>query len=177
MAVDDRPDTAATARPVRYAIDPAASSATFAVRKFGLFTIRGAFGPVSGELQVEGDRVHAHGIVRADALDSGNARRDKHLRSPHFFHADEHAELRLQVDGALLGPEPAPIDGQATVKGRVHRVELLAHRHAAVDGTLRVHARAALDRRALGITPPWFFDKLMVGTDVELELDLVARPA
>jgi len=177
MTSTEHPEAALARRPLRYAIDPAGSSATFSVRKFGLFTVRGGFGPVSGELRVDGDRVHGNGTVRVEAIDTGIARRDSHLRSPHFFHADEHAELRLEVEGALLGPDPVPVEAHATVKGERYRVGLLAHRHLAADGALHLHARGRLDRRGLGITPPWFLDRVMVGNDVELELDLVARPA
>src|ERR1035441_3593592 len=70
-------------------IDPGTSVLEFRVKHFwGAVTVRGRFGTVTGRLDVAASGI-VSGTVEAEvaSLDTGNATRDKHLRSAAFFDA------------------------------------------------------------------------------------------
>jgi len=138
----------------RWRLDASASGAEFRVPHFwGLATVKGRFGRLDGWLEID-----AHGRWRmeltldAASLDTGNRKRDEHLRSADFFDAERHPDVRfrsssasyrgdgrLHVQGALeAAGERSPLDVEATV----------AH----ADAELEIHAAATVDQRQLGMT-------------------------
>ncbi|SEG77322.1 Polyisoprenoid-binding protein YceI [Actinacidiphila yanglinensis] len=105
-----------TADAGRWVLDPARSSVRFRSKTFwGLATVKGTFGTVSGEGEVASDGT-ARGTltIEAASLDTGNAKRDKHLRSGDFFAADAHASIVFTA-GALTAP--AEGSGEVQVSG------------------------------------------------------------
>jgi polyisoprenoid-binding protein YceI len=72
--------------------DPAHSSVAFEVKHMMIATVRGLFSEFDGTLEAEEDPTasRAHGWVNVASIDTGNADRDAHLRSPDFFDADRH---------------------------------------------------------------------------------------
>ncbi|MDO0937255.1 YceI family protein [Streptomyces sp. DG2A-72] len=86
---------------------------------WGLVTVKGTFGAVTGQGEVRPDG-SAVGTVTLDAttLDTGNAKRDTHLRSADFFDADHHPEITFAVRGAeLRDGDKVHVVGQLTVRG------------------------------------------------------------
>ena len=75
-----------------WTVDPAHSKVGFSVKHMGIATVRGVFGEFSGTLEV-GDEITAAGSVTTASVDTNEQGRDDHLRSPDFFHAEEHPEL------------------------------------------------------------------------------------
>ena len=73
-------------------LDPSAT--TVAVRQktmWGLVTVKGAFTAVTGQGEVRADGSAVGTLtLRAASLDTGNAKRDTHLKSADFFDADNH---------------------------------------------------------------------------------------
>ena len=82
----------------RWEIDSSHSSLHFSVRHLVIAKVRGSFARWSGTIQVpDGDVSKATVDVTIDAssIDTGVADRDAHLKSPDFFDAAQHAELRF----------------------------------------------------------------------------------
>jgi polyisoprenoid-binding protein YceI len=91
-----------------WTIDPAHSSVEFGVRHLMISTVKGRFGAVQGTVDVDDTTGQASVDVTIDAtsIDTRNAQRDAHLRSPDFFAAETHPSLRFiatQVEGDLGG--------------------------------------------------------------------------
>jgi polyisoprenoid-binding protein YceI len=89
--------------------------------------------------------------VDATSLDSGSARRDRHLRSPAFFGVDEHPEVRFEAvttrleDGALCAEGMLSAGGGRTeieIEGRVREA----------GGEYELTAEAFVMHRWLGMT-------------------------
>jgi polyisoprenoid-binding protein YceI len=79
------PAVAATSE---WMIDPAHSSAQFAVRHLAISTIRGAFTKVTGTVQLDDQDVTKSSVkvtIDADSVDTRVPDRDKDLRSERFF--------------------------------------------------------------------------------------------
>src|SRR5260370_21021018 len=78
--------------------DSSHSSLHFSVRHLVIAKVRGSFARWSGTIQVpDGDFSKATVAVTIDAssIDTGVADRDAHLKSPDFFDATQHCELRF----------------------------------------------------------------------------------
>ena len=71
-----------------WTIDPAHSSAQFAVRHLAVSTVRGEFTKVSGMIRLDEKDITKSSVeatIDATSVDTREARRDEHLRSPDFF--------------------------------------------------------------------------------------------
>jgi polyisoprenoid-binding protein YceI len=135
-----------------WTVVPAESQLGFRARgTFGLAAVKGTFGSFEGELSV-GD-ADATGELRIDSssLDTGNARRDAHLRSPDFFDATTHPKLTFR----LLAVSPArengyELTGELRIRDNVLQVSApLSVEH---DGDrLTLTTELAVDRAAAGV--------------------------
>jgi polyisoprenoid-binding protein YceI len=132
-------------------LDPARSSAEFHVPNvWGLATVRGRFDRFRGMLDLSA-RPAVELVVDAASLDTGNARRDKHLRSNDFFGAAEHPEVRLEADAAELAAGTLRIRGLLYAAGR--HVPIAVEAAVAPDGdAFAIEAEAHVDQRELGMT-------------------------
>jgi polyisoprenoid-binding protein YceI len=77
-------------------IDPHHTQATFSVKHMMVSTVRGRLGKLRGELDLDPeDLQRASFEIGADvtAIDTGDARRDGHLRSADFFDAENYPEI------------------------------------------------------------------------------------
>jgi polyisoprenoid-binding protein YceI len=117
-----------------WSVDPAHSSVAFAVKHMGIATVRGEFTEFEGTLEIGDDlsTSKAYGTVKVDSVDTNEPQRDDHLRSPDFFHAEEHPELRFESTRIeALDDEEFRITGNLTVHGVTNEIVL----HADVQGT------------------------------------------
>jgi polyisoprenoid-binding protein YceI len=82
--------------PTVWSVDPTSTSVEFDVKTFwGLMNVHGRFDRFSGTYEVGPTGTKIELTLEADSLDTGNAKRDKHLRSGDFFHVTEHPEVRF----------------------------------------------------------------------------------
>ncbi|MBV8296186.1 MAG: YceI family protein, partial [Acidimicrobiia bacterium] len=81
--------------PGTYTIDTSHSSVEFVGRHLGLSKVRGRFTTFGGQIQIA--EVPQESSVEVDvdvaSVESADARRDEHLRSPDFFHVEEHPSM------------------------------------------------------------------------------------
>ena len=138
----------------RWRLDREGSSAEFrAPYLWGLGSVKGRFQRLDGWLEVDqDDRWRMELTIDAAGVDTGNARRDKHLRSPDFFDAEQHPEVRFRSrrvidhrDGRLH------VEGELEAAGGRARlqVELTVRR---AGRRLELDAAASVDQRQLGMT-------------------------
>ncbi|MDN0197464.1 YceI family protein [Streptomyces sp. S.PNR 29] len=135
-------------------LDPAASAVALQHRTmWGLVTVKGAFAAVSGRGEVRPDG-SAVGTLTLDvaSLDTGNAKRDKHLRSADFFDADHHPEITFAVRGAeLRDGDAVHVIGQLTVRGISRPLSLTARLAGADADALTLEAEFTVDREKFGM--------------------------
>ena len=109
-----------------WTVDRAHSKVGFSVRHMGIATVRGVFGEFSGSLEV-GNEIKASGSVQAASVDTNEAQRDEHLRSPDFFNAQEHAELTFTSTAIEAdGDDTFTATGDLTMNGVTREVQLKA---------------------------------------------------
>ena len=84
--------------PGRWEIDPAHTSIAFVAKYLMVTKVRGHFSEFSGFVQVaeRPEDSSAEITIKAASIDTGNADRDKHLRSPDFLDVDRFTDLRFR---------------------------------------------------------------------------------
>src|SRR3974390_3286300 len=84
------------AAPTRWSVDRDETSVAFAVKTFwGLTTVRGRFDRFGGSYEVGPNGKKIEVTIDADSLDTGNRKRDEHLRSIDFFDVVACPEVRF----------------------------------------------------------------------------------
>jgi polyisoprenoid-binding protein YceI len=134
----------------RWRLDPTRSRVEFQTGSFwGLTTVTGHFDRFDGVLDLSAQRAIELSL-EVDSLDTRNAKRDKHLRSPDFFDAANHPQLRYLAEATLAG-ERLMAKGVLLAAGRSVPVEVEATLRQ-IDRELEVDAVTQVDHRALGMT-------------------------
>ncbi|MFF4360482.1 YceI family protein [Streptomyces sp. NPDC001604] len=133
-----------------------AAASTVALRHktmWGLVTVKGTFGAVGGQGEVQPDG-SATGTLTLDAatLDTKNKKRDEHLRSADFFDTANHPEITFAVRSAKPGAgDTVEVSGQLTVRG-ISRPQTLTARLAGADAdALTLEAEFTVDRGEFGL--------------------------
>jgi polyisoprenoid-binding protein YceI len=172
------------AEPTVWQLDPAHSSAQFAVKHMGISTVRGTFTKLSGTAHydpadVKGDSVEV--TIDAASVDSRVEMRDNDLRSDHFFDVQKYPSINFKstkVESA--GSDKLKITGDLTIHGVTKSVTL------DVDGPSKpvndghghlhmgVSASTTVNRTDFGMTGY----QGMVGNDATLTIDAeLVQPA
>lgn len=135
----------------RWRIDPARSTVEFHVKAtWGLSTVPGRFSRYQGTLDLS-QRPAIELTIEAESLDTGNQKRDAHLRSPDFFDAETHPYVRFVSESATLDGDRLNVRGRLHARGGSVPLELdVALRRAGEE--LEVEAATLVDRRQLGMT-------------------------
>lgn len=135
-------------------LDPTRSEAEFRVPHFwGLATVRGRFHHLDGRLEMGQDgqrRIELN--VDAASVDTGNRKRDEHLRSSEFFDAQRHPRMSFRSTSVSdAGDGRLHVEGRLAAAGNEAPVELEATLSPAGD-RLEIEANTTVDQRVLGMT-------------------------
>lgn len=150
-------------------VAPDTSRIDFRLRLLGLIPTKGGFRGFTGELGVDpvaGETGEL--LVEVASIETGNAKRDKHLCSDDFFEVERYPVARFSL------AEVSSVSGGATISGalRIRDRDLAIHTPATVTttagGSLRIEAALDLDPRKAGFA----FKRLPKSVRVELELNL-----
>ena len=166
-------------------IDTAHSQITFTVRHMVFAKVRGRFGKWAGTLQLDPQdlgRSRVEVTIDAASIDTSDATRDGHLKSPDFFDAARFPELKFTSRSVeTRGPDKARITGDLTLHGVTREVALdaeVAGRGKDPWGNERIgfSATGSLDRTHFGLAWNQALEAggLLVGTRVDIEIDLQA---
>jgi len=174
----------AVAATTEWKIDPAHSSAQFAVRHLAISTIRGAFTKVSGTVQFDDQDVTKSSVdvtIDADSVDTRVPDRDKDLRSERFFDVAKYPTITFKskkVEEA--GPGKLKVTGDLTIHGTTKEVVLdvdgptpavkdpWGNQRAAANATTKIN------RQEYGVKFNAKMDTggLVVGDDVAITIDV-----
>jgi len=164
--VTPRPAAAALAHGA-WELDPGRSAISFAVPYWwGFGTVRGRFTQYAGHMDLR-RRPAMELTIDAASVDTGNARRDRRLRSDEFFAVSRNPYIRFVSRAVRLDHDRLSILGELMARGGRIDVEVEAAVSAA-DGeyelaaeTFVMHSGLGMTWNPMGITRPW--SKLAVG--------------
>ena len=148
------PGAAALTGPSQWTLDAARSSVTLRHKTmWGLSTVRGAFGELAGQADIGADgSARGRLEIGAASLDTGNAKRDKHLRSADFFDAARHPDITFTADGVRPSAQGVAVTGMLTVRDRTRPVSFEAAASVPGDGEIWLDAEIDVNRADFGIT-------------------------
>jgi polyisoprenoid-binding protein YceI len=169
-------------------IDPKTSRVEFTIRKRLLVAplrVTGRFSDVQGVITLdEQDPTTAQASITigARSIDTGNARRDTHLRQADFFHVDTHPAITFRsrrVDSSDGIAGRYTVLGDLTVRGVTREVLLDAH-YSAPEGSaenrrIKLTLTTNLNRRDFGLV--WNTLFISVAGELSVNLEIEATPA
>jgi polyisoprenoid-binding protein YceI len=176
----------AVAAPQDFAVDPVHSQMGFKVRHLvaktqGRFTDYQAVvtmdpADVAGTLKLRA-------TLQATSVDTGNEKRDNHLRSADFFEVEKHPEIRFQSTGVTAKDDGTfAVQGDLTIKGVTKattlRAEVIGSGSNPFTGMPMVGlgVTGKIDRKDFGILWNTALDSggFVLGDDVELDIHVEA---
>jgi polyisoprenoid-binding protein YceI len=110
-----------------WTVDPGHSSVEFSVKHMGIANVRGKFTEFEGTLEMKQELAasRARGSVKVASIDTGEAQRDEHLRSPDFFGVEEFPEITFESTRVeAVDEESSRVYGKLTMHGVTHEVKL-----------------------------------------------------
>ena len=135
----------------RWQLDPQRSSVEFRARHFwGLGTVTGHFDDYEGRLDLSADPA-IELTIDAAHVQTGNPKRDQHLRSAEFFDAENHPSVQFVSNSVVLQGDTLRVRGYLFARDQSIPLELDA-RVRRVNGELEIEAATSASHRELGMT-------------------------
>lgn len=102
-------------------IDPAHSVAEFKVKHMMIANVKGKFTGINGTLnfdEADPSRSSVEASIPMETVFTGDAQRDTHLKSPDFFHTEQHPEMSFKSTKIeVKGPGELAVIGDLTLHG------------------------------------------------------------
>jgi polyisoprenoid-binding protein YceI len=165
-------------------IDPAHSTVQFSVRHMMVSNVRGAFTKVAGTARADErdlTRSTIEATIEASSIDTREAKRDEHLRSPDFLDVAKYPTMTFRSTKITkTGEGRYDVTGDLTLHGVTKPVVLAVEgpTQEVKDprGAVRAGATATtkIDRRDFGITWSKSLDGggVVVGNDITITIDV-----
>ena len=136
-----------------WVLDPGRSSIRLKTRVMGLVPVNGVFRGFSGVGTISADG-RAGGIltVAAASIDTGNVRRDRHLRSADFLDAGNHPDIVFTVNGNRPTGPGVAVTGALTVGGQTRPLSFGVAASVQGNGEICVGAEVRVNRADFGLT-------------------------
>jgi polyisoprenoid-binding protein YceI len=167
-----------------FVIDPVHSSIEFSVRHMMVTNVRGRFREFSGTILYDEKDIAKSSVrvtIKTASIDTGNADRDNHLRSPDFFDAAKYPEITFVSTRIEKRGDDYVCIGTLTIRG-VSREVAIPFRILGVvrdqRGNTRLGVEAGLTINRLDYGVSWSRalegGGLVVGNEVKIELNVQA---
>ena len=167
-----------------YTIDQAHSEVGFKVKHLMVSNVRGRFTKFDGVLDLNEKDVTKSTVnvaIDVGSVDTGNEKRDGHLKTPDFFDAAKHPTIKFESTGVTrAGKDTLKVQGNLTIRGITKPVVLVVEgpTNAVKDpwGNVKrgVSASTTISRKAFGLK----WNKLteaggfVVGDKVTIQLEI-----
>ena len=174
------PTPAAT---ITWTIDPAHSGVHFSVKHLVVATVRGQFDRLSGSVTLDprdlaGSTVHA--VIDAASIDTREAQRDAHLRSPDFLDVERYPTIEFRSTKVEPSGEGYRLTGDLTIRGVTKPVVLAVETsdHEITDpfGNVKRAATATtrFNRKDFGLAWNVALETggVLVGDEMKVEIDV-----
>ena len=165
-----------------YKIDPSHSEVGFTIRHM-VSNVRGRFNDFSGTVDMDPKAPQKGSVefsVKTTSIDTGNADRDKHLRTADFFDVEKYPEITFKSDSVKsAGKDKYNVTGTLTMHGVSKKVTLpVTFNGEGKDpwGNTRAgfETSTKLDRKEYGIVWNKAIDNggVLLGDDVNVSINL-----
>ena len=166
-----------------YKIDKSHSEAIFQVRHL-VTKVRGRFTDFEGAIEYNEANPELSTVnfsIKTASIDTAEADRDKHLRSPDFFEVDKYPELTFRSKKMTKRGDGYDVSGDLTIHGVTKEVVLpVAHLGKAKDPwggeRLGFEVETSLNRKDYGLAFNVALETggFLVGDEVKISIDIQA---
>ena len=170
-----------------YQIDPSHSGVQFAVKHMVVTNVKGDFGEFAGTIHFNQKDVTKSAVevtIQAASIDTGNEKRDNHLRSPDFLAVEQFPTITFKSTSVKKADNGFVAVGDLTIRGVTKTVEIPFE----VAGPLKnpwgqevIGATGALTINRMDFGAKWNkaleAGGVLVSEDVRIELNVEATPA
>jgi polyisoprenoid-binding protein YceI len=161
------------ARASAWELDPSATRIEFSVRNLSVSHVDGRFRLTSGRVTLVEDapsRSTVEVVIDATSVDTGEPKRDTHLRSADFLDVDHHPSITFRSTGVeQVGDGHWKVAGALTLLDATRPVVLDVQGATVHGNRADAHASVTIDRRDFGMTYAGF----AVGKEVTITIDAV----
>jgi polyisoprenoid-binding protein YceI len=169
-------------------LDPNHTQVEFAVKHFGMMTVRGRFNDVqvTGKVDPElKEPVSLDVTIDVASLNTHNAQRDNDLRGSYFLELDKYPTITFHSTKAeQIDADHYTLTGDLTIKGVTHPVTLQVQRYGEINDPMMGHrigysAEGAINRKDFGMSFDMLADgRLVVGHEVKISIEgeIVEQP-
>ena len=164
-----------------YALDQSHSHVSFSARHLMVTKVRGRFPVTEGKLVIDDDptKSSVEAVIDITAVDSGDPKRDEHLRSADFFDADNYPTVTFRSTKVVdKGDGEFTLEGDLTVRDQTRPVTLQGEflgSQASPWGDTRIGftAETEVSRKEWGLewTVALETGGVLVGAKVKLTID------
>ena len=173
-------DTALTT----WKIDPAHSSAEFKVKHMMISNVKGSFAGITGTLTEHATDASLSSVeasIDLSTVNTGDAQRDGHLKSPDFFHIEQHPRMTFKSTTVVKkGDDEYAVTGDLTIHGVTKPVTFAVEGPSAPGkdpwGNTRIglSATAKINRKDFGLSWNSALETggVLVGEDVTISLEV-----
>ncbi len=168
--------------PTSWSIDAAHSSISFKVRHLGISNVRGEFLDYDAEILMDGadlSTLSVNANIETASIDTGNERRDGHLRSDDFFAAEEFPNMTFTSTGVTEVEENRfQLSGDLTIRDVTQTIvlegEFLGTASMGDSERAGFEATTTINRTEFNLSWDRLTEAggLVVGHDVEIILEL-----
>lgn len=152
MTLGDQPaDLSSSAG--NWKLDPARTSVEFHTKAMWVFNVKGTFKAVEGGATVSDDgAVNGSLVFDAASVNTGNAKRDTHLRTADFFEVEKHPTIVFSATGARpTSGGQVEVTGTLTIHGEIRPVTLVGALAAGATEA-EISVETDIDRSGWGLT-------------------------
>ncbi len=168
--------------PTSWSIDAAHSSISFKVRHLGISNVRGEFLAYDAEILMDGadlSTLSVNANIETASIDTGNERRDGHLRSDDFFAAEEFPNMTFTSMGVTeVEGNKFQLSGDLTIRDVTQTIvlegEFLGTASMGDSERAGFEATTTINRTEFNLSWDRLTEAggLVVGHDVEIILEL-----
>ncbi len=163
-----------------YIVDKTHALVGFTVRHLVINKVRGKFNDFTGTITYNEQDITKSalkGTIKVASIDTDNAKRDKHLRSPDFFDAANHPDITFVSKRIKQSGDVNRLVGDVTIHGITKEIEIpftITGKIKDPWGKMRIGFEAILriNRQDFGVAYSKVMDNggLVVGNTINIEL-------
>jgi polyisoprenoid-binding protein YceI len=171
----------------KYTVDPTHSSIGFAVRHMVVSKVKGYFNEYTATILYDDKDItksSAEVTIKTASIDTRDAKRDEHLRTPDFFDAAKYPEITFKSKRIEKSGEGFVAVGDLTMRGVTKEIQLPFTFAGVVtdpwgNTRLGLSASTKLNRQDYGVSWSKSLDSggLVVADDVEIAIEIEAIKA
>ena len=167
-----------------YTVDNAHSSIGFEVSHMTISIVKGEFTDYTGTVTYEPDNpeaTRAEAVIQAASIDTRNAKRDEHLKSPDFFNVEANPLVSFMSRRVVDEGDFLVLVGDLTINGVTREIEMPVSVSGPVTSpygasVIGLSGETVIDRQDFNVSWNKTLDQggLVVGNDVKIVVNIEA---